>query len=287
MDGLSSLPELWRNNLLPCNQASALAAKLRSQQNMLLCGCELDETRFRDLVDGDAKIFFNERIDLYKDGLKAATSRQQVTQLLHHFDSIYHDAYENIFQTHIHIGDSDALTAWALFAHERVQMLPRTCKQSTDDIVECFVHAQQVQAMFTDIFQTIAKRCKTKLTRVPMKSVFRALEKCAFRVQPETRFRADNICDVVRGAIECDNLAQVLAVTEAVFQHPNFVVRRLKDRFTSPTSARWRDVMINGYFVSDPNQHVVELQIHHSKLLLVRDNLGGHYVYARCRCDYL
>ena len=286
VDGLSSLPELWRKYLLPCDQASALAPKLRTEQNMLLCGCELNEVRFRNLVDGEANKFFTERIALYKDGLKSAISRRQVTQLLHHFDNIYHDAYENIFQTHIQIGDSDALNAWALFAQERTQMLPRTCRQSTNDIVQCFVHARQVQAMFADVFQTIATRSGNKFTRAPMKSVFRALEKSAFRVEPGTRFGADNICDVIRGAIECDNLTQVLSVAEAIFQHPNFVVRRLKDRFTNPTSARWRDVMINGYFASDPNQHVVELQIHHSKLLLVRDNLGGHYVYARCRYNF-
>ena len=102
--------------------------------------------------------------------------------------------------------------------------------------------------MYTQTFKAIAERTGTTFTSAPMKTVFRALEKCAFRAKAHTRFLADCICDVVRGAIECHTLDQVLAVAKAIVEHQDFVVCRLKDRFTNPTSASWRDVMLNGYF---------------------------------------
>jgi hypothetical protein len=42
---------------------------------------------------------------------------------------------------------------------------------------------------------------------------------------------------------------------------PSIVVVRIKDRFCTPTSGGWADVMVNFYFASDPNKHVVELQV--------------------------
>ena len=51
------------------------------------------------------------------------------------------------------------------------------------------------------------------------------------------------------------------------------------------TSAKWRDVMINGRFRTAPggNQHIVEIQFHHTTLLFIRKSLGGHFLYARLR----
>ena len=248
---LSALPMLWRTHILPKDNAQVLAKKLRAEQDTLLCGCQLDEKRFRQLIDGEAKTFFTDRIGMYARGLESQIARRQVRGLLHHFDHMFKDAYENIFDTHLNIGDTDALRAWAAFAKAKnaaLKVSNMSCTQSTKDLVQCFCHARQVQAMYTTTFRDIAERTGTKYTSAPMKTLFRALEKCAFRAKADTRFLADCICDITRGAIECDTLEQVLTVARAIFDHPDFVVCRLKDRFTNPTSASWRDVMLNGYF---------------------------------------
>ena len=75
---------------------------------------------------------------------------------------------------------------------------------------------------------------------------------------------------------------QILEVAKAICDRSDFVVCRLKDRFKHPTSAMWRDVMINGFFKHGA-RHMVEVQLHHNSMLFVRGNLGGHYIYARFR----
>ena len=284
VDGLSALPHLWRNHILPKDSAPTLAARLRAEQDSLLCGCKVNEQRFQQLIKGEARKFFTDRIEMYKHGLESSESRQQVRRLLRHFDNMFINAYETIFDTQLNIGDTDALHAWTVFAEQKDEALAEmSCKQKTDDLVQCYLHARHVQPMYMAIFEAIAKDTGTKFTPAPMKTVFRALEKCAFRERVESRFHTDCICDVIRGAIECSSLIQVLDVAKAIFQHPDFVVCRLKDRFTHPTSAGWRDVMLNGYFKNDPNKHIVEVQLHHTQMLIIRANFGGHYVYARFR----
>ncbi len=58
-------------------------------------------------------------------------------------------------------------------------------------------------------------------------------------------------------------------------------------QFRHPTSVGWADVLINFYFVSPANvasyQHICELQLCHSKLMLSRKDLGGHGVYSSLR----
>ena len=50
------------------------------------------------------------------------------------------------------------------------------------------------------------------------------------------------------------------------------------------TPAGWRDVVINGILEDDyENMHVVEIQLHYEPFVLVRENLGGHFIYAKQR----
>ena len=61
---------------------------------------------------------------------------------------------------------------------------------------------------------------------------------------------------------------------------------RMKDRFSPgrETGGGWRDAMFNAYFVdNDENKHIFEVQLHHKQLLLVRQKLGGHVIYAKYR----
>ena len=60
-----------------------------------------------------------------------------------------------------------------------------------------------------------------------------------------------------------------------------FEVLLLKDRFTKDnrTSSGWADALLNGRFLGQ-NTHVVEIQLHHDKLVSIREDMGGHYLYS-------
>ena len=49
------------------------------------------------------------------------------------------------------------------------------------------------------------------------------------------------------------------------------------------TSMNWMDLMVNVTLVDDANEHVCEIQIVHAKMLVARENLGGHGPYAQLR----
>jgi hypothetical protein len=55
-----------------------------------------------------------------------------------------------------------------------------------------------------------------------------------------------------------------------------FEVLLLKDRFTTEnhTSSGWADALLNGRFLGQ-NTHVVEIQLHHDKLVSIREDMGG------------
>ena len=60
-------------------------------------------------------------------------------------------------------------------------------------------------------------------------------------------------------------------------------VVRIKDRFHEPSSGGWSDCMINYVLRDDPNRHICEVQIVHSKLMMARHGIGSHEVYAKLR----
>ena len=80
------------------------------------------------------------------------------------------------------------------------------------------------------------------------------------------------------------SMAQVIQLAAAFLNDSRSVVVRVKDRFVAnPTSSGWRDLMINFFFVDDPNRHVCEVQVVHSKMLVARQGLPGHAIYGRTR----
>ena len=61
---------------------------------------------------------------------------------------------------------------------------------------------------------------------------------------------------------------------------------RIKDRFAAPTSGGWADVLVNFVFEDDATKHVVELQLQHNSLLLVRKEGEGHQAYNEFRSAF-
>merc|ERR1712048_1408155 len=61
----------------------------------------------------------------------------------------------------------------------------------------------------------------------------------------------------------------------------------IKDRFNTPTSGGWEDAMVNFCFVhGDDTQHVMELQLQHAQMLVVRKEGKAHNQYNSFRSAF-
>ena len=117
----------------------------------------------------------------------------------------------------------------------------------------------------------------------PLKRSSRIVEKVMLRADDEGN--ADCVCDLRRSLVVATTMtdfATVLKVFLSLVEEEVICVVRVKDRIRAP-AAGWRDVMLNFYFVADPNRHVCEVQVAHLKMLTARVGLDGHAVYGRVR----
>lgn len=64
-------------------------------------------------------------------------------------------------------------------------------------------------------------------------------------------------------------MAQVAKCAMAFLESDLIVIVRVKDRFVEkPSPGGWRDLLINFYITSDPNQHICEVQVVIAKMLV-------------------
>ena len=61
---------------------------------------------------------------------------------------------------------------------------------------------------------------------------------------------------------------------------------RMKNRFIQASAGGWADILINFTFSDDDEQHVMELQVHHEKMVNVRTGGMGHKAYDRSRSAF-
>ena len=156
--------------------------------------------------------------------------------------------------------------------------------QSRNKLVAMYEDAVQTKPIFGDIFGTIAGTTNGTFTGAPPKRIFRALEKTVMKPAGHPNLdKADNVCDVIRGMIVYGNFGDMILGIEATAKHEDVVIMRTKDRYSSPTSGGWMDLVVNLSFKSDRNAHVCEIQFIHQGLLAVRKMCGGHHVYNTFR----
>ena len=120
---------------------------------------------------------------------------------------------------------------------------------------------------------------------------------------------ARHLVDVVRGSLRCPDFTEITFVLELLLQLDvelgdpekakaaginlrkfQIVVINVKDRFTNPTSGGWADCMINFRFAHDDDtRHVMELQLQHEQMLVVRKEGNAHQQYNKFRsaCELL
>ena len=156
--------------------------------------------------------------------------------------------------------------------------------QSRTKLIAMYEDAVEIKPTFDDIFGTIAGTTNGKFTGAPPKRIFRALEKTVMKPAGHPNLdMANNVCDVIRGMIVYDKFGDMIRGIEATAKHEDVVLMRTKDRYSSPTSGGWMDLVVNLSFKSDRNAHVCEIQFIHQGLLAVRKMCGGHHVYNTFR----
>ena len=177
------------------------------------------------------------------------------------------------------------------------------------DFATLRAQAGRLKPDFDDFVEAVATKCGAKHSTPPLKGAWRAVEKMALRVESaggkcgalkEGPLDATPLCDVLRGSLQCKDFTMLVTALEElkaldsefgdVAQARGLTQRirllRIKDRFAVPTSGGWADVLVNFVFEGDAAKHVVELQLQHENLLLVRKEGGGHKDYNEFRSAF-
>ena len=115
----------------------------------------------------------------------------------------------------------------------------------------------------------------------PLKSLERAFEKTAMKKADDNRFDSDRLLDLVRGMLVFQTMEGVAAALEALenSKELGWTVVRIKNRMRKPTGGGWADVLLNLTKNDDNHKFICELQLVHKKMLVTREELGGHDAY--------
>jgi len=85
----------------------------------------------------------------------------------------------------------------------------------------------------------------------------------------------------------CKDIIDVLEFLKEAVEKGDIRIAKVSDRFSSPTSAGWSDIAV--YFFMDMDNHpeceglVMELQVVHHQLYVVRKDLRAHQSYEKDR----
>ena len=217
---------------------------------------------------------------------------KQIMYLLRDLDNMFKASYNQRFNLRVMDDELAAWTEWVTY--ELPKQMPEVVilTQTTSHLFELYREAAEVHAYFNDVFRKLAKQIGAGWHPAPLKNIFRIFEKAEHKSTStgSTFFDCSKVFDIVRGTLVFTTLGDVqggiLRGVRALFACDQFRVIRVKDRFSNPTSACWRDVLINGRMVSSDGNlqpHTVEVQFHHKDLREERMNVGGHYIYERHR----
>merc|ERR1719198_1027505 len=219
---------------------------------------------------------------------------RQVMFLLRDLDNMFKKGYNQRWDLRIMEKDRTAYTDWMTHRlHESLNPTDKGAfKQNTSDFFDLYYQASQTHSYYNEVCKRIAKQTNAEWHPGPLKKMFRILEKAEHVQSDDDRlsFDCSKICDIVRGTLIYDTLGDeqggVLCGIRTLFDCPALKIIRVKDRFSNPTSAGWRDVLLNARLVLRNGlvlPHIVEVQLHQRDLRDERMNVGGHYIYERHR----
>ena len=292
---LNALPKKWIDHIVPkeAPKGDKLFHALLHYENILTDRLSLrshEMMSFTNLLTEDGPAFFETRRKMYEATLSDRNRRaeRQIAMLTTLLDARYKKTYDEIFTMQIAIGDKAAMVQWAEYAQTATKRLNENdmLQKEKSSLARLYVQGVGVSEMFRTFCRDLAASCGGVFAPAPMKHAFRALEKMCFQYEKDRRKKCGGIRDIIRGSIVFDNMANILKCAKALeTKKTGFVITRFKDRFSegNETSGGWRDAMFNGYMEGDQNMHIVEIQLQHKALLLVRSELGGHYMYSKFR----
>jgi hypothetical protein len=247
--------QIWLKALVPSRskEGQALDLELRKSvtEEKKVAAFRTDEKTYK-LVEENldkTKEYLKERIRIYTKGLESDGAQKQICTLIGLLDSMFCAGYKDIRDRFILEGGKDALQALGALCEQKSRDLEEIWGNE-NDILLCYINAcdPRLQSSYEKLLQEVAGRSKGQVKVVPIKAPFRAMEKTAMRYN--RRFKSDNLYDVVRGCIVFDDMGSLLAAAKLIFEYDGFKVLRIVDRFNTPTSSGWCDVMMNGHFTN-------------------------------------
>jgi hypothetical protein len=192
----------------------------------------------------------------------------------------------------------------------KLKIDPSLCTQLVSDAIELFTEAMETKPKYVELMRMLAMKSGGKFIEADLKGIGRAMEKAGLRYN--TDWSLNKCCDVVRGAVEFDNMTQMMVFlqllaasdpeleedareqgwdAEAMLVSTKIKIVRIKNRFGKMSGGGWSDCMINFAFRSNENNdkgrssfgHICEVQLVHGNMMLVRNNMGAHKQYNKFR----
>mgnify|MGYP000135285029 FL=1 len=203
-----------------------------------------------------------------------------------HFEGVYDSVYQTITGS-----EADSLSQFhqtmnkfpwnrkssnACQKQHTVMEVMRAALSTKKEFFDPFLHQMHGDLVMTD------KIAADFPTTANLKGARRMVEKIA--LQPKGTLDPSRILDAARAMIVATDINAIVMVLKYLHtKRGTIFIKRVKNRFLSPSLGGWRDVMVNFSFRADPTQHICELQIVHKSMLTARKGLPGHEVYNRVR----
>jgi hypothetical protein len=244
----------------------------------------------KNLVQQDGRYTAGQRDELQEISVQAramlretkitATAHKDVHRaVIYELRSAYRNIYNSVHEL-IRTTESDSLTELDLYVANTVIQAARP-QQTAQDLCTLFSNAFQTKRDLYDPYFTVMANgdSRIKFLEASLKGPWRCVEKMELRKEPVDS--CSSICDVVRGAMCAGSIAALTSVYKQMMEDTERVrILRVKNRLKEANDSGWADCLINFVFVEDPSQHVCEVQLVHTKLMLVRQNMGAHSSYA-------
>ena len=187
----------------------------------------------------------------------------------------------HLLKSHLRVATPPAC-GYALTLADKVRVREGlVIRQPSDDVVELFIQAAQARELLMQMLSKMAEDFEAEECIVaPLKSMFRAYEKVWFRNEL-TRGQFESVLDFARGALFFHEVRDITRALQYIERSDKVRIVRVKQRLvkfendpdSGPTGDHWRDILLNVVFVDDPDQHIAEIQLGYSKLLV---GTGGY-----------
>lgn len=303
VDNFSALPPEWKDNLQVHSlfQCSTIQRLIFIIDQMFARKANGEKLTQKDItiLQGSLKELLelcrpklHRRLILISTTLTShgsSTAQMQVHTAVETLSKYYRKLYDGIYQV-IELNENGNMEHWIRRISNCEQQLQYKKQslvvQSTNDMFLTYYHAALMLPMYQNFVRRFAKKTGGAVCLPGLKKISRSLEKTSIRADGERRmFQTDVLYDVVRGAVMYLTMEALVKGLEELLNTQTIEILRIKNRLKpgGETDAGWRDVVINCRLKNDLNRHVAEIQLHHQSMMVIRQQCGGHAMYASFR----